>query len=535
MARSTPDKCQPPLDFSKILVGSKTLTDAIMDISGNLKRNNPSLADSDVVLRAISTGDIEKMREISNYFFKVSGIYARLIKYMGYLYKYDWYITPYVERCQGLIRDPSLNIYSSKEIKSRRKYFNEFFEVLNCFQKFKIKQFLGSVAVKVLRFGCYYGYVIPQSDTFSVQELPYNYCRSRFKINNNYAIEFQMKYFDDTYTDEAQRSKILDFFPQDFKKGYKLYKNGKLPPAFQGDQQGWYLLDPKYSIKFNLNEEDYPTFIAVIPAIIDLDNAKDLDKARLKQKLLKLIIQKMPIDKNGDLVFDVDEAQAMHNNAVTMLQKAIGIHVLTTFADAEVADMADRNNTTSTDDLERVERAVFNESGTSELLFNSTGQSGIANSILNDEANMSNLIQQFEGFLNFIMDLKYNKNPKKITYMAQILPTTIFNYKDLAKLYKEQAQLGYSKMLPQVALGQTQSSILANSYFENNILDLTTAFIPPLSSNVMNAEALEQLRTGKIATSKEGAGSNEGGEGAGRPELPDDEKSEKTLANRESM
>ena len=51
--------------------------------------------------------------------------------------------------------------------------------------------------------------------------------------------------------------------------------------------------------------------------------------------------------------------------------------------------------------------------------------------------------------------------------------------------------MGYNKMLPQVALGQTQSSILANAYFENDILDLVRVFIPPLTSNTMNAEALQ--------------------------------------------
>ena len=51
--------------------------------------------------------------------------------------------------------------------------------------------------------------------------------------------------------------------------------------------------------------------------------------------------------------------------------------------------------------------------------------------------------------------------------------------------------MGYSKMLPQVALGQTQSSVLANAYFENDILDLVRVFIPPLTSNTMNAEALQ--------------------------------------------
>lgn len=52
---------QVPLDFSKIIVGSKSLNDAIMEI-GNIKRNNPSLADPEIVFNAISTGNIEKMR-----------------------------------------------------------------------------------------------------------------------------------------------------------------------------------------------------------------------------------------------------------------------------------------------------------------------------------------------------------------------------------------------------------------------------------------------------------------------------------------
>ena len=36
------------------------------------------------------------MREISNYFYKTSGIYNRLCRYMAYMYRYDWMITPYI-------------------------------------------------------------------------------------------------------------------------------------------------------------------------------------------------------------------------------------------------------------------------------------------------------------------------------------------------------------------------------------------------------------------------------------------------------
>lgn len=219
-----------------------------------------------------------------------------------------------------------------------------------------------------------------------------------------------------------------------------------------------------------------------------------------------------------------------------MLGKAIGIDVLTTFAEVDVANMDDKSNQSNLDELTKVERTVYNEAGVSQEQFNSDSNTALNNSILNDEASLYNLIQQFEGFLNLLLE-PYNKNDRKCYYKAQVLTTTIYNYKEMAKLYKEQAQMGYSKMLPQIALGQSQSSILATAYFENDVLDLVSVFVPPLTSNTMNAEALAQ-RNGN----KNGAGSSSGSSSssssdseAGRPEKPDNEKSDKTLANRESM
>lgn len=81
----------------------------------------------------------------------------------------------------------------------------------------------------------------------------------------------------------------------------------------------------------------------------------------------------MPLDKNGELIFDIDEARDLHNNAVRMLGKAIGIDVLTTFADVDVADTSTAVSPASTDNLERVERSVYNEAGVSQMQFNTDG------------------------------------------------------------------------------------------------------------------------------------------------------------------
>lgn len=508
-------------DFSKIKVGMKTLQDAVYQL-GNYRYAGVSYTDKKKVIDAMARRDYRLMRKMSNFYYNTSGIYSRLCRYMAYLYRYDWVVTPYVDK-------------SGKSEVKDEKVLEGFYKSLTYLDNFEVKKVLGEIALKVIRNGCYYGYKVPQANKMVLQELPVDYCRTRFSVNNRPAVEFNMAYFDDHFHQVATRMRILDLFPKEFKKGYALYKQGKLVPDFEGDSAGWYLLDVNSVVKFNINGDDQPFFCSVIPAILDLDTAKELDKKKMEQKLLKIIIQKMPIDKNGDLVFDIDEAQALHNNAVRMLGKAIGIDVLTTFADVDVANMETTNAASDDDAMERTRQAIYDDAGVPQLVFNSNTNVALQNSILNDEATMYNLITQFEGFLNDLMT-PFNKN-KKISYKVQILTTTIYNYKEMAKLFKEQTQLGYSKMLPQIALGQSQSSILASAEFETKMLNLFDIFIPPMSSNTMNAAVLSENQNNNKSNSNKKQSNNleSNNNGAGRPEKSDSEKSDKTLANKESL
>ena len=501
------------VDYGSIKIGARKVDDATLDLGlGTYKKVNP-IANKVGVLKAIQDGDLKTMREISEFFYKTSGIYARIIRYMAFMYRYDQYVTPYV----------------NDEKMTAEKIKKPFLGCLQILDNFNVKKNLGEIALKVLKYGAYYGYKVKTSKGYVLQELPVNFCRSRLNQCGNPVVEFDMKFFDTFYRDTEQKMRVLKLFPKEFQKGYALYKSGKLVPVFPGDGNSWYTLDPAMAVKFNATgDNDYPMFISVIPLIIDLDEAQELDKKKSLQRLVKLIIQKMPLDKNGDLIFDIDEAQQMHNNAVQMLSRVIGTDVLTTFAEVEVASLSNQNAATAqTDDLERVERQVFNEAGVSQNQFNTDGNLALDKSMLNDEATLYDMILQFEGFLNGLLD-EYNTHPKKIEFRVQILPTTIYNYKELSKLYKEQTQLGYSKILPQLALGQSQSSILANAYFENDVLDLVHTFIPPLMSSTMNSDVLD--KTG----GKGNTDPSKNGEGAGRKEKPDGEKSEKTIKNIES-
>ena len=125
-----------------------------------------------------------------------------------------------------------------------------------------------------------------------------------------------------------------------------------------------------------------------------------------------------------------------------------------------------------------------------------------------------------------------------------MLETTQYNYQNLSKMYKEQAQMGHSKILPQIALGHSQSFILNTAHFENEVLHLTELMLPNLLSSTMN---LADLLGNKEQTNKDNNQKNTETQKktktkqpseekqVGRPEKDDDQKSEKTIQNRESM
>ena len=466
--------------------------------------------------------NLEELRAISNFYYSISGIYERVCNYFATLYRFDWYVTPTVY--DDSIKD--------------EKMLKEFNKVLEYLDASHIKKLCGDIALEVIKNGVYYAYIVPSSDSIIFQQLPAKYCRVRYYVNNTPAVEFDMRFFD-TFTDINYRLRILDLFPDEFKKGYILYKKGKIQPDCVTDNCGsWYLLEPGSAVKFNFNGNDVPMFVNAIPAILDLDAAQDLDRRKQMQKLLKIIVQTLPRDKNGDLIFDVDEARDIHNNAVQMLKRSVGVDVLTTFADIKSIDTHDSNSSTTTDDLEKIERALFNAFGISQNLFNTDGNLSLEKSILNDESIMRNLLLQFHIVFDNIIQKKFSKKGKYI-FKFYMLETTQYNYKELSKMYKEQTQNGYSKMLPQIALGHSQSFILNTAYFENDTLKLQEVMIPPLMSSTLNGQDVLGNKSGnstssgssKTTTTTKTTAQSTGG----RPAKPDDQKSEKTIKNKESM
>lgn len=489
--------------YNKIKVGSKTLRDdAFLNVDAvtALRSNRP--VTKDMVKRAINQKDLRQLRAISSYFYDKSGIYERLVKYMAHFFRYDFFVTP---------------VQYDKDV-PEAKVIDGWYRACLYLENSKPKRHLADIAVKVVRQGCFYGYRLVQSDREFLQELPVDYCRSRYDYNGKPAVEFNVKYFDEAFSDNEYRLRVVRMFPKEIQSAYVAYKKGKLPQDFNGDDQGWVLLDPTKTVKFNVDGSDIPMFVNVIPHLLDLEQAQDIDLRKMLQQILKIIVQKFPLDKNYDPVFELDDMQQFHNMAVDMLGDAVGIDVLTTLADVNVADMSDKGNVSSVDQLEKVERTVYNEAGVSQMQFNSEGSVALERSIANDEGSLAGLVAQFEEYLeDMIAPLnKYIK--RKLVYRVNLLPTTVYNYKDMASAYREQTMLGYSKLMSQVALGMPQTVVLSAARFENNMLKLDSVFVPSQMSSTISAKSEAEALS----------------DSGGRPELDVTEKSEKRVENIEA-
>jgi len=133
-----------------------------------------------MVLKALREKDLHALRIISEYFFNTSGIYARFCEYFAKMYRYDWYVIPEI----------------LDENTDEKLILKDYIKFLHYLDNSYIKKICGDMALKVLKYGSYYGYIVPHSNRIVIQELPVEYCRSRYSVNGMPVIEFNMAYFD---------------------------------------------------------------------------------------------------------------------------------------------------------------------------------------------------------------------------------------------------------------------------------------------------------------------------------------------------
>ena len=61
---------------------------------GTLKYGHKELTSKKFIMRALADKNMRALRAISNYYYRTSGIYQRVIDYFATMYRFDWYVVP---------------------------------------------------------------------------------------------------------------------------------------------------------------------------------------------------------------------------------------------------------------------------------------------------------------------------------------------------------------------------------------------------------------------------------------------------------
>ena len=435
--------------------------------------------------RIIDSGSIEAKIELSRYFFEHNNFYSRILIHYATLLKYIGILIP----------NPSFGLKLSKP-SIEKKYHN----AAKFLDNEKLPALFTRLAFTALIDGVYYGIIgNVTADDIVILDLPTSYCRSIYKDElGNDVIEFNVMYFD-TIVDEEIRESTLQVYPNEITNWYRRYKKGKV--------SYWCPISSDIAVYLPLIKGT-PVFLELIPAALEYEEAKDINKERDLNEIRKIIVQRIPHLQDGGLLFEPDEAEYIHKGTVNMLQDDNNISVLTTYADVD-AITAHSTNDNALNSVDKALKNIYAESGSSSQLFGTDSNLSLETSINNDMALMMMFANRLSVIITKILNDKFGKT--EVSFNYKILPITYYNESKYVDTALKMANSGYSFILPALAMGITQSQLSNIKDLENEVLDLGSKLIPLSTSYTQS------------------------GNPVGRPALSPEEKSEKTIANERSL
>ena len=427
-----------------------TSSDAYQRLSGKSSYNQQRTYTSDEIIRIVDTGTPSQRAALSQYFFMTNGLYKRIIIHYATFLTYNWIIVPYKKKDTYKM--------SNKKIKQSIHDAGDFCTT------FQVQRKCALFAKDILVNGAYYGLLHDNGDQVVIQDLPFDYCRSRFKNADDIDIvEFNMEFFD-TIRDESLRKEILKTYPKIIEKGYNSYK-------FNGGPK-WIFLPAELGIYFSFFEER-PFFLDLIPLLDNLDEYKDIDKRRNLLALKRILVQQVPVD-GETLVFEPQEAEEMHNGVVNMTANNPELDVITTYNTISLLDLSSDDDEKT--EIKDVQDLIYESAGLSKEFFFSTTEAGLKYSTMNDLAMMMILGQRFGHFFTSILNYKFENKYTKFKLI--ILPISHYNADDYASRQKDLAAFGYSFLTPILTSGLDQTSLAPLKELENEVLELDEVMKP---------------------------------------------------------
>lgn len=414
----------------------------------------------------------KELRNMSQFLSRVSMPYKRILWFFASIYSFYWNLTPKLDPADLPDEEDILSTWS---------------EMCDIIDNIDMPVEMVNIIYFTLRDGVFYGFLYEDDNSIFIHRLNPDYCKPVQIESGVFNFAFDFSYF-------KKYPEALETWDPVFKTGYNAYERDST--AYR-----WQLLDPEKTICVKADpdlDENVPFFLGIFEALLDLIDARTLQRNKDIIQNYKLILQKIPFfDDKGSQDIDnfklrLETVRKFSAALADSVPEAVG--VATTPMEIDTVDFTPDDN--GSDLLSSSMKQVFDDSGVSQLIFNSniSGSIGVDASIKTDAAITWRIVKYIERWVDRF--IRYRG--KSVKYDFEILDVNIFNKDTALDRELKLAQSGVpNKMKLAATSGITPRMVISSQIWENTILKLNENWVPlqtsyTLSSNNEGGRPSEQ-------------------------------------------
>lgn len=392
------------------------------------------------------------LRNMSRYFYLVSTAYRRLCKYYAEIPLLYWTVIPQTD-----LQKPD----------NPDKVKKNYQKVLTLLNNMNMQHEFRKLLTVAWREDVAYGYIYSSTDSWFIDLLDPDYCRIVQVEDGCLNFAFDFSYYD-------RRSWKLESADPDLQRMYQLYRNDI-------QNMRWQLLDSKKTICIKVNDDSLtevvPPMSGIFEDLIDLLDYRSLLRNREEIQNYVLLLQRVPIDDNSEGVdnFLLDMDTVIQFDA--KLQASVPDQVGVATTPMEITPIQFKNDTPEVDLLSKATRSMFDNAGTSQMLFNSdkSGKVGLDASIHTDEMMAFEVMRQLERWVRRY--IKQNVSGSK--FIFNFLDISPFNKDSFISTQRDLATIGVpNKLTLCAANGMNPLETFSAAYFENDVMNIIDSFVP---------------------------------------------------------
>ena len=380
--------------------------------------------------------------ETSRKLYAVNPIYASVIDYISNMYMWRYKVIPH-------------KVYTKSKAKIKKQPKEDDFNLmyslmLEVADGLSIEtKFPAMLSLLYINGAVYFTTACDEeSVTIDTILLPDSYCRKigETQYGTN-IIQFDFSYFQNLGAQGDDLKELFKSFPKEFQRGYNKY--------LADSNLRWQTLDPHFSSALLLNETSIPTYFYLLGGILDYEKYQDNELERNDNLLKYLVVHTMP-HYEDNLIFEVDEVQAIHQSLKRIVDTGEKARLITTYGDVHV-DRISENDTSENQVLSKAFAAIFNNAGFNSGLFTGDSVTALEMSLIRDKGRVWKHVQSLLNFYTIAINNWFEF--KDYQADIDILPISPYTYNDDIVKYKENATLGVGKLDYFIASGIKQKNI----------------------------------------------------------------------------